>query len=295
MSIPRCKVAREAKSRRQTAHEPAPRRNALRVAGLFVVRRHYKYNVDYWTRIIRTGNGPVVDHILLIDDDALLRDSLSFSLEQSGYRVSLAATAEEGLDIARRDSPDLVLLDIALPGMDGLQALHRFNALTDAPIIFLTARHRELDEVFGLELGAADYVTKPFATSVLLARIKATLRQSRRAGSERPIETTPLKVGDLVIDFEAHTVTRAGELVHLSPREFDLLHVLALEAGRVVRMEDLVARVWGSGYTGESQVVYVQVCWLREKVEEDPRKPRRILTVRGVGYKLEPQEQNEPC
>lgn len=238
-------------------------------------------------------NETVIDHILLIDDDALLRDSLSFSLEQSGYRVSSAASAEEGLDVARRDLPDLVLLDIALPGMDGLQALHRFEALTEAPIILLTARHRELDEVFGLELGAADYVTKPFATNVLLARIKATLRQSRRVGSGRPPETTSLRVGDLLIDPDAHTVTRAGVPVHLSPREFNLLYVLALEAGRVVRLEDLVARVWGSGYAGESQVVYVQICWLREKLEEDPRNPRRILTVRGVGYKLEPQEQNE--
>ena len=235
----------------------------------------------------------MTEHILLVDDDALLRDSLSFSLEQSGYRVSAAASAEEGLAMARRDPPDLVLLDIALPGMDGLQALHRFEAFTEVPIIFLTARRRDLDEVFGLELGAADYVTKPFAMTVLLARIKATLRQSRHAAPAHPPETTPLKVGDLLIDPDAHTVTVAGEPVHLSPREFDLLYVLALQAGRVVRLKDLVARVWGSGYEGESQVVYVQICWLREKLEEDPRHPRRIPTVRGIGYRLDPQEQNE--
>lgn len=235
----------------------------------------------------------MTEHILIVDDDNLLCDSLSFTLEQSGYRVSAAANAEDGLAMARRDPPDLVLLDIALPGMDGLQALHRFEAFTDAPIIFLTARRRELDEVFGLELGAADYVTKPFAMNVLLARIKATLRQSRRAGSVRPSETTALKVGDLFIDPDAHTVTVSGKPVHLSPREFDLLHVLALEAGRVVHLEDLIAHVWGSGYEGESQVVYVQVCGLREKLEQDPHNPCRILTVRSIGYKLEPQEQNE--
>jgi DNA-binding response OmpR family regulator len=234
----------------------------------------------------------MAEHILLVDDDNLLRDSLSFSLEQSGYRVSAAASAEEGLTIAHRDSPDLVLLDIALPGMDGLQALRHFEAFTEAPVIFLTARRRDLDEVFGLELGAADYVTKPFATNVLLARIKATLRQSRRADLGRLPETMSLKVDDLFIDPDAHTVTVSGQPVHLSPREFDLLYVLAQEAGRVVRLEDLIARVWGSEYEGESQVVYVQICWLREKLEEDPRNPRRILTVRGIGYKLEPQEQN---
>lgn len=233
------------------------------------------------------------EHILLIDDDNLLRDSLSFSMEQGGYRVSTAASAEEGLAAARRDPPDLVLLDIGLPGMDGLQAMHRFEALTDAPIILLTARRRELDEVFGLELGAADYVTKPFATNVLLARIKAALRQSRRAVSAFPTETASLRTGDLLIDPGAHTVTVAGQPIHLSPREFDLLHVLALESGRVMPVDDLLARVWGPGYEGEPQVVYVHISWLREKLEQDPRSPSRILTVRGIGYKLEPVGQED--
>jgi DNA-binding response OmpR family regulator len=233
------------------------------------------------------------EHILLVDDDTLLRDSLSFSLEQSGYRVSSVATAEDGLAMTRRDPPDLVLLDIALPGMDGMQALRHFEAVGHAPIILLTARRRELDEVFGLELGAADYVTKPFATNVLLARIKAALRQSRRAGPAYRPETTPLQVGDLLVDPGAHAVARAGEPVHLSPREFDLLYALALEVGRVVPVEELLARVWGAGYEGESQVVYVQICCLREKLEEDPHDPRRILTVRGIGYKLELLERHE--
>ncbi len=229
-------------------------------------------------------------HILLVDDDALLRRSLAFNLEQASYRVSTAASAEDALALAHRDPPDLVLLDIGLPGMDGLDALHHFQERMEVPVIFLTARRRELDQVLGLELGADDYVTKPFDLDVLLARIKAVLRRARRPAPSYPAGPEPLMVGDLVIDPAAHTVTVRGRPMDLSPREFDLLHTLALEAGRVVSVDDLLARVWGAEYEGESQVVYVHISWLREKIEEDPHHPRRIITVRGVGYKLEPQE-----
>ncbi len=228
-------------------------------------------------------------HILLVDDDALLRQSLAFNLEQAGYQVSAAATAEDALALAHRIPPDLVLLDIGLPGMDGLEALRHFQEHLGIPVIFLTARRRELDEVLGLELGADDYITKPFDLDVLLARIKAVLRRARSSESP-PREPAPLVVGDLEIDPAAHTVTVAGRPVDLSPREFDLLYTLALEAGHVVSVDDLLARVWGSEYAGESQVVYVHIRWLREKLEETPNRPRRILTIRGVGYKLEPQE-----
>ncbi len=227
-------------------------------------------------------------HILLVDDDALLRRSLAFNLEQASYRVSTAATAEDALALARRDRPDLVLLDIGLPGMDGLDALRYFQAQVGVPVIFLTARRRELDQVLGLELGADDYITKPFDLDVLLARIKAVLRRSERPTG--PVaEPTPLTVGDMEIDPAAHTVTLAGSPIELPPREFDLLHTLALEAGRVVSADKLLSRVWGAEYEGESQVVYVHIRWLREKLEKDPHNPRRIITVRGVGYKLEPQ------
>ncbi len=228
-------------------------------------------------------------HILLVDDDALLRQSLAFNLEQAGYQVSTAASAEDALALAHRTPPDLVLLDIGLPGMDGLEALRHFQEHLGIPVIFLTARRRELDEVLGLELGADDYITKPFDLDVLLARIKAVLRRARLSESP-PREPAPLVVGDLEIDPAAHTVTVAGRPVDLSPREFDLLYTLALEAGHVVSVDDLLARVWGSEYAGESQVVYVHIRWLREKLEETPNHPRRILTIRGVGYKLEPQE-----
>ena len=231
----------------------------------------------------------MVSHILLVDDDALLRRSLAFNLEQAGYRVSTAASAEDALALAQRDRPDLVLLDIGLPGMDGLDALRHLDAQVGVPVIFLTARRRELDEVLGLELGADDYVSKPFDLDVLLARIKVVLRRSEKAAAPAA-EPTPLALGDMIIDPSAHTVTIGGRLLDLPPREFDLLHTLALEAGHVVSIDELLARVWGAEYEGESQVVYVHIRWLREKLEDDLDHPRRIITVRGVGYKLESQE-----
>jgi len=223
-------------------------------------------------------------HILIVDDDALLRRSLAFNLEQNNFRTSTAASAEDALALARQDIPDLVLLDIGLPGMDGLDALRRFQDHLGLPVIFLTARRRELDEVLGLELGADDYITKPFNLDVLLAHIKAVLRRSGPAASHD--EPVPLTIGDLSIDQAAHTVMVAGRSIELPPKEFDMLYTLALEAGHVVSSEDLLARVWGAEFSGEPQVVYVYMRWLREKVEEDPQHPRRIITMRGVGYKL---------
>ena len=227
--------------------------------------------------------------LLLVDDDALLRRSLTFNLEQAGYRVSAAGNAEDALSIASRDPPDLVLLDIGLPGMDGLDALHQFRQRSSVPVIFLTARRRELDEVLGLELGADDYVTKPFDLDVLLAHIKAVLRRKRPEHSPKGQEPAPVSVGDLTIDPVAHTVTVGGQPVDLPPREFDLLYALALQPGRVISVDELVTRLWGPEYEGESQVVYVHVRWLREKLERNPNSPQRIVTVRGVGYKLEPK------
>ncbi len=231
-------------------------------------------------------------HLLIVDDDALLRRSVAFNLEQAGYRVSTAASAEDALALARRDPPALVLLDIGLPGMDGLDALRRFRQEFAAPVIFVTARRRELDEVVGLELGADDYVTKPFDLDVLLARIKAVLRRAAPPPAAPP--AAPLTCGDLVIDPAAHTVTVGGRPVELTPREFDLLLALAQEAGRVIPTETLLTRVWGAEYAGEPQVVYVHIRWLREKLEADSQHPQRIVTVRGVGYKLVSQTAHKP-
>jgi len=230
-------------------------------------------------------------HILLVDDDALLRRSLAFNLEKADYAVSTAANAEDALAMAQRTPPDLVLLDISLPGMDGLEALRHFQASVGVPVIFVTARRRELDEVLGLELGADDYITKPFDADVLLAHIKAVLRRSQPSPAF-PAQPGPLVVGDLMIDPAAHTATLEGHPLALTPNEFSILHVLALEAGHVISVNDLLARVWGAEYAGESQVVYVHIRWLREKLEHDPNNPRRIVTVRGVGYKLEERPES---
>ncbi len=226
--------------------------------------------------------------ILLIDDDELLRRSLAFSLAQAGFNVHTAASAEEGLAMAARERPDLVLLDIGLPGMDGLEALRRFREVLGLPVIFLTARRRELDQVVGLELGADDYVTKPFDTDVLIARIRAVLRRVR-SSSMAFAPPSPLVVGDLIIDPAARTVTVAGRPVSLTPKEFDLLYTLALAPNRVLSTETLLTQVWGAEYTGQTETLYVHIRWLREKIEEDPEHPQRIVTVRGVGYKLVPR------
>lgn len=226
-------------------------------------------------------------HILIVDDEALIRSSLTFSLEQAGYRTSSAFNAEDALAIAQRDHPDLVLLDIGLPGMDGLEALSYFRAQIGCPVIFVTARRRELDEILGLELGADDFISKPFDVDVLLAHVKAVLRRVAR-GSASPSDDDGgvIEVGDLVVDTNACVVTLRGNPVALSPREFDLLQTMALEAGRVISVDQLLARAWGVEFVGESQVVYVHIRWLREKLEDDPSHPARILTVRGKGYKL---------
>ena len=224
-------------------------------------------------------------HILLVDDDALMRRSLAFNLEQAGFHAVSAANAEDALALARQNPPDLVLLDIGLPGMDGLEAIRRFKEQFHVPVIFVTARRRNLDEILGLELGADDYIIKPFDVDVLIAHIKAVLRRNESTpASLQPV--SPLIVGDLTLDLSAHTVTLSGQPVELSPKEFSLLHALALEPGRVRSVDELLASVWGAEFVGQPQVVYVHIRWLREKLEADPEHPVRLLTVRGVGYKL---------
>lgn len=226
--------------------------------------------------------------VLLVDDDALMRRSLALGLEQAGYKASNAANAEEALSLARLNPPDLVLLDINLPGMDGLDALRHFKEQLGLPVIFLTARRREFDEVLGLELGADDYLTKPVKLDLLLAHVKAVLRRSDHQTAAAS-QDTPLTVGDLVLDPLAHTVTIAEHPVELRPREFALLHALAKHPNMVMTVEELLESVWGAEFIGEPQVVYVHIRWLRQKIEAEPENPRRIITVHGIGYRLMPQ------
>lgn len=230
--------------------------------------------------------------ILIVDDDPLMRRSLSVTLDQASYRTVTAGSAEEALTIVQTNAPDLILLDIGLPGMDGLQAIHEFRRLIgNTPVIYLTARRRELDEVVALELGADDYITKPFDLSVLQAHIRAVLRRvtntQRREGQE-----TAVVVGDLQIDPVRRTAAIAQQPLELSPKEFDLLFVLAQNVERVLSLAELLSQVWGASWVGEQQTLYVHVRWLREKIEADPARPRRLLTVRGVGYKLVNPQSN---
>jgi len=226
---------------------------------------------------------------MLVDDDVLMRRSLAFNLEQAGFRSSAAANAEDALSMAKQNLPDLVLLDISLPGMDGLDAIKHFKEQFRVPVIFVTARHRNLDEVLGLELGADDYITKPFDVDVLIAHIKAVLRRNESASDlSQPAQS--IKVGDLTLDPTAHTVTLAGKPLGLSPKEFSLLHALIIEPNHVRSVNDLLAIVWGAEFIGQPQVVYVHIRWLREKLEKDPEHPKHIVTVRSVGYKYVEEE-----
>lgn len=225
--------------------------------------------------------------LLVVDDDALMRRSMSASLTQAGFSVTTAASGEDALKSAQAHRPDLILLDIGLPGMDGLDTLRAFRqAVSGVPVIFVTARRRELDEVVGLELGADDYITKPFDFDVLLAHVKAVLRRANAPVSAPAPFMEEVKVGDLHIDAAKHVVSIAGREIDLSPKEFDLLFFMAQNTNRVLSMEELLTQVWGENWIGESQTLYVHIRWLREKIENDPGHPQRLLTVRGVGYKL---------
>ena len=214
-----------------------------------------------------------------------MRRSLAASLGQTGYTVETAASGESAVQSVRRKAPDLVLLDVGLPGMDGMDTLRELRR--DDPnlaVILVTGRRRELDEIVGLEMGADDYITKPFDMDVLLAHIKAVMR---RAQAPPPLSLQrAVSVGDLHMDPAAREAHIGARVLDLAPKEFDLLHALAQNAGRVLSLNELLERVWGPEWIGESQTLYVHIRWLREKVEDDPAHPRRIITVRGTGYKL---------
>jgi DNA-binding response OmpR family regulator len=237
--------------------------------------------------------------ILVVDDEAVLVETIAYNLEQAGYQVTTAADGASALEVARRESPDLIILDIMLPEMDGLEVcrqLRRDSNTALTPIIMLTARGDEIDKVVGLEVGADDYVTKPFGRRELLARVRALLRranpiledgnaqsisgetsQSQRPGRE-------LLAGPLRIDLAGRRVNCRGKELELQPKQFDLLTYLARNRGTVLTRDQLLQNVWGYDYVGDTRTVDVHVRWLREKLEEDPANPKLIQTVRGVGY-----------
>jgi DNA-binding response OmpR family regulator len=223
--------------------------------------------------------------ILLVEDDETLREALAFHLEREGYQVRQASNGQAALNEARQQPPDLIILDVMLPGLDGLSICRILRAEQETPIILLTARTGEVDKIIGLETGADDYVTKPFSTGELLARIRALLRRTgSRTTSARRNE---LQAGDLVINLERRRVFRAGREIALSPKEFDLLTELMRHPGVALSRDLLLERVWGYDFLGDSRTVDVHIRWLREKVEADPSLPHLIQTVRGVGYRFE--------
>jgi two-component system KDP operon response regulator KdpE len=225
--------------------------------------------------------------VLVIDDAAEVIEAVtvSFTLQWRETDVIGADTGAEGLDLVERELPDIVLLDIAMPGMDGFEVLRQLRAFSDVPVIMLTARDDVLDKVKGLELGADDYVTKPFDHLELLARVKALLR---RFDMPQPVSRAPsFRSGDLTMDFAAHEVRRDGERVPQTATEYKLLYHLVRNAGRVLPHETLLAKVWGREYIDEVDYLRVYIRRLRRKLEADPERPRRILTERGLGYRFQ--------
>jgi len=227
-------------------------------------------------------------HILVVDDDSLVCKGLKFNLEQAGYKVSTASTAQTALELAGRNVFDAAILDIGLPDDNGLDLCKRLKAHRDLPVIFLTARRRELDEIVGLEIGADDYITKPFSADIVLAHLRAVLRRiSRPLTQPRPVEQ-PIVAGPFELNPITHSALKNGQPLELAPREFDLLYMFMSHPERAFTSDELVEGVWGVEFIGEPQVLYVQVRSLRMKIEIDPSDPKHILTLRGVGYKFVP-------
>lgn len=228
--------------------------------------------------------------ILVVDDEKPIVDILQFNLEREGYQVMTAFDGEEALLKAEKENPDLILLDIMLPKIDGFQVCRKIRTFSQVPIIMLTAKDEEVDKVLGLELGADDYVTKPFGTRELMARVKANLRRHWEQDGPASGAGNIIKVGELTIYPEAYTVYKGNKPLDLTHREYELLLYLAKHKGQVLTRENLLATVWGYDYYGDVRTVDVTVRRLREKVENDPSHPQYVLTKRGVGYLLtEPQ------
>lgn len=223
--------------------------------------------------------------ILIVEDEETMVTSLRALLSREGYQVVTARDGLEGVEAARTTGPDLILLDLALPGLDGLEVCRRIRVFSTAPVIMLTARAAEGDKVTGLEVGADDYVTKPFSPRELIARVRAQLRRAQtyaQAGQQ-----DVLQVGEVALDVPARRVTVRGREVALSPKEFELLRVFMASAGRVLGRDYLLDRVWGEDYAGDVRTLDVHIRWLREKIERDPAAPKHVQTVHGVGYRFQ--------
>jgi two-component system KDP operon response regulator KdpE len=222
------------------------------------------------------------DHILVIDDELPIRRLLRSSLSERGYRVTTVATGEEGLDVAASDPPAAVILDLGLPGRDGFEICQELRSWSEVPILILSARYDEMEKVHALDLGADDYITKPFGTHELLARIRVALRRADRQKASPSVITA----GELRIDVSRRQVSHAGNDVRLTPTEYNLLTTLASHPGRVLTHQSLQAQVWGPGYEQDVQNLHVFISQLRRKIEPQPAKPRYILTEPGIGYRF---------
>jgi DNA-binding response OmpR family regulator len=222
--------------------------------------------------------------ILVVEDESTLSATLKYNLERDGYSVWTATDGEAGLATARKQRPDMIVLDVMLPGLDGLEVCRILRKETTVPILMLTAKSEEVDKVVGLEIGADDYVTKPFSTRELLARIKALLR---RAETHPESAKEVLTAGAIRVDQRSRRAFRDDVALTLKPKEYELLAHLMSNRGRAFSREQLLNQVWGFDFIGDSRTVDVHVRWLREKIEEEPSKPTRLITVRGVGYRFD--------
>lgn len=225
-----------------------------------------------------------MSRILIVEDEESFSDPLSYLLEKEGFEVAVAADGNEALGVFERNGADLILLDLMLPGMSGTEVCRQVRQRSNVPVIMLTAKDSEIDKVVGLELGADDYVTKPYSSRELVARVRAVLR---RQGEPEELVSATLGAGPVRMDVERHVVSVDGEQVSLPLKEFELLEMLLRNAGRVLTRGQLIDRVWGSDYVGDTKTLDVHVKRLRSKIEPDPSSPRHLVTVRGLGYKFE--------
>jgi two-component system response regulator ResD len=228
----------------------------------------------------------VGDHVLVVDDEEIVRAVLTRYLEREGFLVDVAADGEAAVDLVERSRPDIVVLDLMLPRLDGLEVFRRIRNDRNIPILMLTAKSEEVDRIVGLELGADDYVTKPFSPREVVARIRAVLRRGERSWDES--DGGSIVAGPLEIDTGRREVRHGGTLVPLTRKEFDLLELLASHPGRTFRRSELLEQVWDDTWQGDSSTVTVHVRRLRAKIEADPSAPHHLVTVWGVGYRFEP-------